>query len=62
MQRQKRHAVTNAVKDNFLICGFVRCMKSMIYLANTLFFLFDLAYVQWNSQKSLTLINFYLVF
>ena len=51
MQRQKRHDVTNDVKDNFLICGIVRCMKNMIFLANTLFLL-DLAYVQWNSQKS----------
>ena len=37
MQCQKRHDVTNDVKVNFLICGFVRCMKNMLFLANILF-------------------------
>ena len=38
MQRQKRHDVTNDVKVNFLICGFVGCMKNMLILANLLFY------------------------
>ena len=38
-QRQKCHAVTHDVKVNFLICGFVGCMKIMLFLANMLFIL-----------------------
>ena len=37
-QRQKRHDVTNDVKVNFLICGFVGCMKNMLLLAYLLFY------------------------
>ena len=37
-QRQKRHDVTNDVKVNFLICGFVERMKNMLFLANLLFY------------------------
>ena len=37
MQRQKCPDVTKDVKVNFLICGFVRCMKNMLFLANILF-------------------------
>ena len=37
-QRQKRHDVTNDVKVNILICGFVGCMKNMLLLANLLFY------------------------
>ena len=37
-KRQKRHDVTNDVKVNFLICGFVGCMKNMLLLANLLFY------------------------
>ena len=36
MQRQKHHEVTNDVRVNFLICGFVRCMKNMLFLALSL--------------------------
>ena len=38
-QRQKRHAITNDVKVNFLICRFVGCMKNMLFLAKILFFI-----------------------
>ena len=34
MQRQKRHDVTNDVKVNFLICGFVGRMRNMLVLVN----------------------------
>ena len=37
-QRQKRLDVTKDVKVNFLICGFVGCMKNMLLLANLLFY------------------------
>ena len=33
-QRQKRHDVTNGVKVNSLICGFVGCMNNMLFLSN----------------------------
>ena len=35
---QKRHDVTNDVQVNFLICGFAGCMKSMLFLANILYY------------------------
>ena len=38
MQRQKRHDVTNYVRVNFLICGFVVCMKNMLFHAYILFY------------------------
>ena len=38
-QCQKRHDVTNGVKTNFLICGFVRCMKKTCYFLLTYFFI-----------------------
>ena len=50
MQRQKRHDVTNDVEVNFRICGFVPCMKNMVFHANILFI--PLACVQWDLQKS----------
>ena len=37
-QRQKRHDVTNDIKVNFPICGFVGCMTNMRLLANLLFY------------------------
>ena len=37
-QRPKRHDVTNDVKVNFLIFGFVGCMKNMLFLDNILFY------------------------
>ena len=37
-QRQKRCDVTNDVEVYFLICGFVGCMKNMLFLANLLFY------------------------
>ena len=37
-QGQKRHDVTNDVNVNFLVCGFVGCMKNMLLLANLLFY------------------------
>ena len=50
-QSQKRHDITNDVKVNILICGFVGCMKNMPFLANILLLL-SLACVQGNLQKS----------
>ena len=38
VQRRKCHDVTNDVKVNFLICGLVRCIKSMLVLSNILFY------------------------
>ena len=35
---QKRPDVSNAIKVNFLFCGFVGCMKNMLFLANILFY------------------------
>ena len=35
-QRQKCHDITDDVKANFLFCGFVGCMKNMLFLANIL--------------------------
>ena len=37
-QRQKGHDVTNDVKVTILICGFVGCMKNMLFLANILLY------------------------
>ena len=37
-QRQKRYAVTNDIKVNFLIFRFVGCMKNMPFLANICFY------------------------
>ena len=37
-QYQKRHDVTNDVKVTLLICGFVGCMKNMLFIANVLFY------------------------
>ena len=38
IQRQKRNGVTYDVKVNFLICGFVGCMKNMLFLANIILY------------------------
>ena len=35
-QCQKRHDVNNDMKVNLCVCGFVRCMKNMLFLANIL--------------------------
>ena len=61
MQRQKRHDVTNDVKVNFLICGFVRCMKNMLLIANLLFFII-LSMCAIEFAEKLTLIHFCLKF
>ena len=37
-QGQKRYNVTNDVKIKLLICGFARCIKNMLFLANILFY------------------------
>ena len=37
-QCQKRHDATYDVKVNFLICGFVGCMRNMLFHANILFY------------------------
>ena len=37
-QHQKGHDVTNEIKVNFLICEFIGCMKSMLFLANIPFY------------------------
>ena len=42
MQRQKLHDVTNDVKVKFLICGFVGCMRNMLFLANILFIILSM--------------------
>ena len=45
MQRQKRHDVTFDVKVNFLICGFVGCLRNMLFL-DIYFFIILCACVQ----------------
>ena len=37
-QRQKRYDVTNDVKVNFLICGFVGYMKTILFVAYIFFY------------------------
>ena len=59
-QRQKRHDVTNDVKVNFLICGFVGCMKNMLLLANLLFIILSMCAIEF--AEKLTLIHFCLKF
>ena len=59
-QRQKRHDVTNDVKVNFLICGFVGCMKNMLFLANILFISLSMCTMEF--AEKLTLIHFGLEF
>ena len=61
MQRQKRHDVTNDVKVNFLICGFVGRMRNMLVLVNILFFIF-LSMCAMGLAEKLTLIHFILEF
>ena len=56
MQRQKRHEVTSDVKDNFLICGFIGCMKNMLFLANILFVILSMCAMEF--EEKLTLIHF----
>ena len=56
-QRQKRHDVTNDVRVNFLISGFVGCMKNMLFLANLLFFII-LSMCAIKFAEKLTLIHF----
>ena len=55
-QRQKRHDVTNDVKVNFLICGFVGCMKNMLFLANLLFIILSMCAIKF--AEKLTLIHY----
>ena len=55
-QRQKRHDVTNDVKGNFLICGFVWCMKNMLFLANILFIILSMCAMEF--AEKLTRIHF----
>ena len=43
-QRQKRHNVIYNVKVHFLICGFAGCVTNMLFLANILFYPYDLCY------------------
>ena len=60
-QRQERHDVTNDVKVILLICGFVGCMKNMLFLANMLFFIILSMSAMEFAEKS-TLIQFCLKF
>ena len=41
-QCQTGHDVTHDVIVKFLICGFVRCMKNMLFLADILFIILSL--------------------
>ena len=56
-QRQKRHDVANDVKVNFLICGFARFMKNMLFLAYILFYII-LSMCEMELVEKLTLIHF----
>ena len=56
MQRQKRHDITNGVKVNFLICGFVGCMKNMLFLAKILFIVLSMCAMDF--AEKLTPIHF----
>ena len=49
MKRQKRLGVSKDVKVNFLVLGFIGCIKSILFL-DIIYFL-SLACGQWNSQK-----------
>ena len=60
MQRQKRHDITNDVKVYFLICGFARWMKNMLFLARLLFIILSMCAME--VLEKLTLINFCLQF
>ena len=59
-QREKHHDVTNYVKVNFLIFGFVVCMKNMLFLANILFIILSMCAMEFSEK--LTLIHFCLKF
>ena len=55
-QRPKRHDVTNDVKDNFLICGFVGCIENMLFLANNFFIILSMCTMEF--AEKLTPIQF----
>ena len=59
MQPQKRQDDTNDVKVNFLMCGFVGCMKNML-LANLQFIMSSMCAMEF--AEKLTLIHFCLEF
>ena len=60
MQYYKHHDVTNEVKVNFLICGFVVCMKNMLFLANILFIICSMCAME--IAEKLTMIHFCIEF
>ena len=53
MQCQKCHDVTNDIKVNFLICGFIGCMKNMLFLANILFIILSMCAVEFAAMAIL---------
>ena len=59
-QRQKRHDVTNGVNVNFLIRGFVRCMKKLLFFANIHCVIISMCAMEF--AEELTLIYFCLMF
>ena len=61
MQPYKHHDVTDDIQVNFLICGFVGCMKNMLFLAKILFFIICSICAMELAEK-LTLIRFCLEF
>ena len=56
MQRQKRHDVTNDVKVNFLISGFVGCLKNIYFLLTYFFIILSMCAMEFSEK--LTLIQF----
>ena len=59
-QRQKCHVFTNDAKVKFRICGFVGCMKKMLFLANILFIILSMCAMEFTEK--LTRIYFCLKF
>ena len=49
----QRHGVTNYVKVNFLICGFVGCMKNMIFLAYIRFYFLSICAIEFTEKLTL---------
>ena len=61
MQHQKHHDVTNDIKVNLLIRGFVGCKKNMLFFALTyLFIILSMSAMEY--AEKLTLIHFCLKF
>ena len=60
MQRQKHHVVTYDVKVNFRICGFVVCMKNMLFLLTYFFIILSMCAMEF--AEKMTLIHFCLKF